>query len=44
VEDIPISEARLKELKDGTVSNDNLHIPKSTVPEDWPSTLDEVKP
>ena len=42
VEDLPISEARLKEFEDGTVSDDNLQILMSTVLEGWPNTLDEV--
>ena len=42
VEDLPISEARLKEFKEGTASDDNLQILMSTVLEGWPSTLDEV--
>jgi len=42
VEDLPISEARLKEFEDGTASDDNLQILMSTVLEGWPNTLDEV--
>ena len=42
VEDLPISEARLKEFKESTASCDNLQILMSTVLEGWPSTLDEV--
>ena len=42
VEDLPISEARLKEFKEGTASDDTLQILMSTVLEGWPSTLDKV--
>ena len=42
MEDLPISEARLKEFKEGTASDDNLQILTSTVLEGWPSTLDKV--
>ena len=42
VEDLSISEARLKEFKEGTSSDDNLQILMSTVLEGWPRALDEV--
>ena len=42
VEDLPISEARLKEFKEGTALDDTLQILMSTVLEGWPNTLDEV--
>ena len=42
VEDLSISEARLKEFKEGTASDDNLQILMSTVLEGWPRALDEV--
>jgi len=42
VEDLPISEARLKEFKVGTTSDDNPQILMSTVLEGWPNTLNEV--
>ena len=42
VEDLPISEARLKEFKEGTASDDILQILMSNVLEGWPKTLDEV--
>ena len=42
VEDLPITEARLKEFKEGTASDDNLQILISTALEGWPSTMDEA--
>ena len=42
MEDLPISEARLKEFKEGTALDDNRQILMSSVLEGWPSTLDEV--
>ena len=42
VEDLPISEAQLKEFKEGTASDDILQILMSAVLEGWPKTLDEV--
>ena len=42
LEDPPISEARLKEFKEGTASGDNLQILMSTVLEGWLNTLDDV--
>ena len=42
VVDFPISEARSKEFKDGTASDDSLQIFMSAVLEGWLSTLDEV--
>ena len=42
VEDLPISEALLKEFKESTASDDNLQVLMSTLLEGWNSTLDEV--
>ena len=42
MEDLPISEARLKEFKEGTASDGILQILMSAVLEGWPKTLDEV--
>ena len=42
MEDLPISEARLKEFKESTASDDNLQILMSALLEGWTSTLDEV--
>ena len=42
MEDLPISEARLKEFKESTASDDNLQVLMSTLLEGWTSTLDEV--
>ena len=47
MEDLPISEARLKEFKEGTALDDNRQILMSSVLEGWPSTLEvpaQVKP
>ena len=41
-EDLPISEARLMEFKEGTASDENLQTLMSVVLEGWPSTPDEV--
>ena len=42
VEDLPISEARLKELKEVTIPGDNLQMLMTVVLEGWPKSLDEV--
>ena len=42
MEDLPISEVRLKEFKEGTASYDNLQILMSTALEGWPYTRNEV--
>ena len=42
VEDTTISEARLKEFKEGTVSDDNLQMLMTVVLEGWPKSHDEV--
>ena len=47
VEDLPISEAWLKEFKEGTALDDNRQILMSSVLEGWPSSLEvpaQVKP
>ena len=41
VEDLPISEKRLKEFKVRTVSDDNLQMHMAVVLEGWPKTMDE---
>ena len=42
MEDLPISEAQLKEFKEGTTLDDNPQILLSTVLEGWRNTLDKV--
>ena len=41
MDDLPISEARLKDFKEATAYDNDLQILMTTVLEDWPSTQAE---